>query len=56
MGEFWEVNKKEGIKFPQVFIWKFCLGYIKKKYGVSSNFNYVKLFVKQPEVTKRTLA
>ena len=54
VGEFWEVNKRERIKFPQVCIWQFCLGYIKKKYDVSSNFNYFKLFVKQPEVTKKT--
>ena len=37
-------------------MWKFCLDYIEKKYGVSSNINYVKLFVKQPKLTKNTLA
>ena len=56
MRGFWEENQRNGIKFLQVIMWKFCLGYIKKKCGVSSNFNYVKLFVKQPEATKKTSA
>ena len=29
---------------------------MKKIYGVFSNFSYVKLFVKKPEVTKKTSA